>query len=297
MDQVAGLQWVKNNIAAFGGDPANVTIAGQSAGSMSVNALVASPLAKGLFKKAIAESGAGLLSGALRGNTTLQQAEADGEKVAATLQASTFSDMRKMPAETLLKAQQGVRGPIVDGYVLPQPIGKIFAEGKDNQVTLFTGWNENEGLMFGQVKNATDYQQQLEQQYGADAARFLQYYPATNDSVAAASQMALYGRDAIFGVQNYAWANVASSKGQQVYLYRFTRKVPATGEYVKYGAFHTGEVPYAYDNLKFVNRPWQPVDEELAKVMSSYWANFIKTGNPNGAGLPEWKPFTTDKKM
>src|SRR6476661_4708791 len=203
-----------------------------------------------------------------------------------------------MSAEDLMKAQQGIRGPIVDGYVLPQPIGQIFAQGKENDVALLTGWNENEGLMFGPAKNATDFQKQLNDQYGTDANKFLQYYPATNDSIAKASQMDLFGRDMIFGVQNYTWANVASSQGHKVYLYRFTRKVPATGEYVKYGAFHTGEVPYAYDNLKFVNRPWQPVDHKLANVMSSYWANFVKTGDPNGKGLPVWDGYNaTDKKI
>jgi para-nitrobenzyl esterase len=227
----------------------------------------------------------------------LQQAEQDGVKVATALHASGITDLRKMSAEDLMKAQQSMRGPIIDGYVLPQPIGQIFAQGKENDVALLTGWNENEGLMFGQAKNATDFQKQLNDQYGADASKFLQYYPATNDSVAKASQMDLFGRDMIFGVQNYTWANVASSQGHKVYLYRFTRKVPATGEYVKYGAFHTGEVPYAYDNLKFVDRPWQPVDTELARVMSTYWANFIKTGDPNINGLPEWKPYNTTAKQ
>ena len=190
-----------------------------------------------------------------------------------------------------------MRGPIIDGYVLPEPIADIFAAGKQNDVALLTGWNEDEGLLFGPVKKADDFRKQAEEQYGAAAGKLLQYYPARDDSEAAASQLKL-SRDMIFGVQNYTWANAQSSRGEKVYVYRFTRKLPATGEYVKYGAFHTGEVPYAYDNLKFVNRPWESVDHELARIISRYWANFISTGNPNGNGLPEWPAYSvTDKKI
>ncbi len=294
MDQIAALQWVKQNIAQFGGDPANVTIAGQSAGSMSVNCLVASPLAKGLFNKAIAESGANFA----RPNTPLTQAEENGLKTMQAMGASSLAELRAKPAsEILQKARTG--GPVIDGYVLPETIASIFASGKQNDMTLLTGWNEDEGLMAGPVKKADDYRRQIKQQYGDNADALLEYYPAATDTQATTSQLRM-SRDMIFGVQNYAWATSQSQQGKPVYVYRFTRKLPATGEYAKYGAFHTGEVAYAYDNLRFIDhqlRPLNAADDKLAREMSAYWVNFVKTGNPNGNGLPQWPMYSTTGKQ
>lgn len=289
MDQISALKWVQKNISAFGGDPDNVTIAGQSAGSMSVNCLVASPLCKGLFKHAIAESGASILPNPITGMATLKQAEDAGFKT-----GTSIADLRKLTATDLMKKQQAIRGVIIDGYVLPQSISDIFLAGKQNDVELLTGWNEDDGVQFGKPKTSEEFKKQVKQQYGNDAETLLKLYPANTDEEAAKAQ-ANINRDKTFGIQNYTWANVQEEKGHhKVYLYHFTRRLPATGEYLKFGAFHTGEVPYAYNNLAFVHRcPWEPVDYELASVMSTYWANFAKTGNPNGPGLPEWPAYNT----
>ncbi|MDF0692641.1 carboxylesterase/lipase family protein [Aquirufa ecclesiirivi] len=294
LDQIAALQWVKNNIAQFGGDPNNVTIAGQSAGSMAVVSLVASPLAKGLFQKAIAESGAGLLprnplvsKQALIG---LNEAEEQGKKALENIGLQNLEQMRAMPAEELRKKVPSRSGIIVDGYFLPESIEQIFNDKKQNKVHLLTGWNEDEGLLMGPPKKADAFKADIEKQYGKYASDLLIHYPASNDSVALLSQNRL-ARDLIFGAPNYILANLHSNHGNPVYVYRFTRVVPAYGEYKKFKAFHTGEVPYALNALHLVNRPWEKEDLALANTMSSYWVNFAKSGNPNTKGLPIWPAF------
>jgi len=296
LDMIASLKWVKENIAAFGGDPNQVTIAGQSAGAFAVNHLCASPLAKGLFKGAIAQSGGSVLTSALRPTTSLQQAENMGLDFAKKLNARSIEDLRKLSAQNIFNAKQGLTYPIEDGYVLPSSIADIYANGKQNDVALILGWNLDDKVTGPPVK-AEAYKQQLQKQFGTNADKVLQYYPATNDVIAAASQDNL-SRDGFFGVQGYAWANAQLLKGKSnVFVYNFNRKLPSYSAASNFGAFHTGEVPYVFNNLKTVNRPWEEIDIQLADQVSNYWVNFVKTGNPNGTNLTIWPAYNAQKEQ
>ncbi len=289
LDQIAAVRWVHDNIAAFGGDPGRITVAGQSAGASGVHSLPASPLAKGLLHRAIADSGAGIA-----GARTLADQEADGVRFATAKKANGIAELRAMPWQDVVVAVPGLRFvPVPDGYALPAAVREVFAAGKQNDVPTLTGINADEG---GAVPHPTatleSFQRDARQRYGASADEFLKLYPAATDEEAKRAQNDS-ARDRARATL-YLWAlDRAKTARTDVFTYFWTHTLPGP-DADQYGAFHTSEVPYVLNTLSMSSRPFTAKDREIADTLSSYWANFAATGNPNGKGLPPWPAVTRE---
>ncbi|MEJ0082332.1 MAG: carboxylesterase family protein, partial [Puia sp.] len=291
MDQVAALQWIKENIAAFGGDPANVTIGGQSAGSISVYALIASPSARGLFQRAIAESGG--IFGSFKSGT-LEEGEQTGIVFQKKLHADNLKAMRNLPADSILAANPGFVGlffaPVRDGRFLPADFYKAFREGKFNQVDFLGGWVTDELTMFGPEKTSKDkFMQTVNEDYGNKSEKLFALLPHADSTEATESLKEL--RFITFGATSPYFLSRYNSR--PVYVYEFSHVPVDKPGFPNYGAFHTADVPFALYNLHAWDRPWRPSDYTTEKNMSAYWIQFIRSGNPNVSGLPSWDSYKT----
>jgi para-nitrobenzyl esterase len=316
LDMVAALKWVQRNIGAFGGDPHNVTILGESAGGTAVCLLMVLPQAEGLFQKVISESAAWMfgpishLTESWYGRVPMTKF---GEKLGtdlAALRAKSTADLMKSLPPPMTRNDAAERGeaymPVVDGWVIPDDPARLFASGKFHHVALIAGTNADEGTLLGgpPVRNLEQYRKWAAQRVGGLADRLLSLYPAATDADAHAAAAQSSG-DLTFLYGTRSVLRAASKLNLKAFQYQFTR-VNAIGRQIHWGSFHASEIPYVFETLPdsvygtqssflgdFSVNPdtYNEQDRKLSQAMSAAWVAFAKTGNPNGPGLVAWPPF------
>jgi para-nitrobenzyl esterase len=288
LDAIAALQWVQRNIASFGGDPGNVTVFGESAGANLTAALVASPAAKDLFQRAIVQSG-GFMGLSMARTATLARAEETGAKALADAGITSIEAARAKPAQEIFAAIRG-SGLVVDGHLIPEDLSLAFANQRQNSVDLLIGSNQDEGTFFQRPGlTAQAFTNQARQRFGVLANGFLEMFPAGDDTQASQSYLKSFSDEAAWAMRKFA--ELQAQRGNDVYLYYFTRVPPTPPDRPSRGATHVAEIPYMFNNLPVGSVPWTDTDRRLAEAMSSYWVNFARRGDPNGAGLPAWSAF------
>jgi para-nitrobenzyl esterase len=300
MDMIAALRWVRENIKGFGGDGGNVTIFGESAGSFAVSTLMASPEARGLFHRAIGESGAAF-GGALAIASLDERGKRD-QQFLEELGAKNLTEARALPVEKLIAASNKLGmvwfSPVVDGRVLTESVEATYAAGRQAHVPLLAGWNKDENSWLANGMTAEKWKAYAAKHFAAHTAEFLKVYPAANDEEAARSAIA-YGSDGFIAFSTWKWIEAQAKTGEApVYRYHFELAASPSKFHPGWYAFHSDDIEYVFGTLD--TRPgatWRPEDRVLSEQMMRYWTNFARTGNPNGKGLPAWSRFDEKREL